>query len=103
MTCGEDLVEAAESGEVWADEVLDAAAEHLGKALVTLVNTFAPDVVAIGGGLTAARARLMPAVDWLRRYGVPPSVSRVEGIWEGAVDAFAIVGGAEFAALQARR
>jgi len=92
---GSDVVAAAEAGQDWAIEVLAQAAEHLGKGLVTLVNTFAPDVVAIGGGLTAARDHLEPAVRWLERYGVPPSVAGVQVVWEGPVDVFAIVGAAE--------
>lgn len=94
---GSAIVAAADAGETWALEVLAEAAEHLGKGLVTLVNTFAPDVVVIGGGLTAGRRYFFPAEDWLRRHGVPPSVEGMHIVWEGPVDGFAIVGAAELA------
>lgn len=97
---GSSVVQAADDGEAWARDVLAEAGVHLGKGLVTLVNTFAPDVIAIGGGLTAARAHFSQAEAWLAEYGVPPSVAHAKVVWEGPVDEFAIIGAAELAGRQ---
>lgn len=97
VQAGAEVVDAAAAGDGWALEVFEEAAIHLGKGLVTLVNTFAPEVVVIGGGLTAARPFLAPAEDYLRAFGVPPSTASVQIVWEGPVDSFAIRGAVEWA------
>lgn len=91
---GASVVAAAEAGEPWAVRLLDEAAEHLGKGLVTLVNIFNPDVVVIAGGLAAAARWLRPAEGWMRTHGVPPSARHVRVAWEGRADRWAILGAA---------
>jgi glucokinase len=91
---GETVVAAADAGEPWALEVLAGAALHLGRALVSLVNVFNPDVVVIAGGLAAARRHLVSAEDHLRVHGVPPSVARARIVWGGRAERWAILGAA---------
>lgn len=93
---GAEVVRLAEQGDPWARGALDGAGRALGRGLVTLVNLFNPDRVAIAGGLSAARPWLEePAMAWLRSHGIGPSVRRVHLSWEGRADAFAILGAAE--------
>jgi glucokinase len=49
-----DVIEAAQSGEPVAVEVLETAGEWLGMAVASMANTFFPDHIAIAGGLSAA-------------------------------------------------
>ncbi len=91
---GAELVDHAEAGHPIARALLAEAAEHLGKGLVTLVNLLAPDVIVLAGGLAAARTWLAPAEAWLRTHGVPPSVERVQVVWGGRAETWAIVGAA---------
>jgi glucokinase len=48
------VIEAAQSGEPVAVEVLETAGEWLGMAVASMANTFFPDHIAIAGGLSAA-------------------------------------------------
>lgn len=68
-----DVWRAAEKGQPWAQLALDRAAESLGMALAGLVHSLDPEVIVIGGGLSAwgeswrtrieraVAARVMPA------------------------------------------
>jgi len=90
---GLDVVEAADRGERWAEEVCDAAADALGRGLVTLVNIFNPDTVMLTGGLAGARHRLEErAQGVLAAQGVGPSVERVELVWGLRAEEYSILG-----------
>jgi glucokinase len=56
---GPDVVRAAQRGEPAALEALRILGERLGIAVANAVNTFDPDVVAIGGGASAAGELLL--------------------------------------------
>lgn len=92
---GRALVAAAEAGEPWATALLGDAGTALGRALVGFVNVFAPRVVLLAGGMTAARTWLAPPAEgWLHAHGIAPAVRQVEVVWEGPADGFAIAGAA---------
>ncbi|MEJ2720255.1 MAG: ROK family protein [bacterium] len=48
------IAEAAEAGDRTARSVFEEAGAHLGTALASLVNLLNPDVIALGGGVSAA-------------------------------------------------
>jgi glucokinase len=97
---GQTVVHAARAGEPWAVEVVEEAAEALGRGLTTLVNVFNPDLLRLSGGLAAARDLLAPRAEgWLRQRGVAASVERLRVVWADRADEDAILG----AALAARQ
>jgi glucokinase len=90
------VVELARAGEPRALAAVHAAADALGRGLITLVNVFNPDAVVLLGGLAGAADLLGPrAAALLERHGVPPSVRRVRLVWGGRADDLAILGAAE--------
>jgi len=50
----EQVAEAARQGDALASDVLTAAAADLGLAIGSLINAFDPDVVVVGGGVSAS-------------------------------------------------
>ena len=92
---GEDVVMAARSGESWAQDVVERAAFHLGKVAGMLVNTLAPDVIAVGGGLSGAHGLFASAEDVMRQSAIPALADAVRWRWVGPVDEVAILGAAE--------
>jgi len=48
-----DIVAAARSGEALASRVMDQYLEFFGRALATVINILDPDVVVLGGGMSA--------------------------------------------------
>jgi glucokinase len=60
---GKGVVDAAAAGEAWAAGLLADAGRALGVAMGLLVNTLAPDVIVVSGGLVAAERWLRPAAD----------------------------------------
>lgn len=50
---GPRIVEAAEQGEATAVAVLEAYAERLARGLASVINVLDPDVIVLGGGLSA--------------------------------------------------
>lgn len=95
---GAALVEAASAGQAWAAELLDEAGRHLGVGLVTLINLFAPQIVAIAGGLSQASGVLAPPAEaWLRAHGIAANVDQVSIVWLGPADGLAIAGAARAA------
>ena len=92
---GQAVVDAARAGEAWAQAIVAEAGRRLGIGLTNLVNVFAPEVVALAGGLSLAQDLLEgPATQWLQRYGIPANAGRVSLRWLGPADALAIVGAA---------
>ena len=69
---GHDAVEAGKAGDPDAVEALRMLGERLGIGIANAINTFDPDVVAIGGGVSAAGDLLLgPAQEVARRFALP--------------------------------
>jgi glucokinase len=69
---GEDVVAAARQGDERALEAMRILGERLGVGIANVVNTFDPDEVVIGGGVsTAGELLLAPAREAARRFIVP--------------------------------
>jgi glucokinase len=70
---GRTVTEAAIAGDRVAREVMAAAGRHLGVGLASFANIFDPDVIVIGGGVSAAGDLLLePAREELRARALPP-------------------------------
>jgi glucokinase len=76
---GPDAVVAARAGDAVAIEVLATCGRRLGIGIANAINTFDPDVVAIGGGVSAAGELLLgPARETARDYVLPGVGTRTE-------------------------
>jgi glucokinase len=76
---GHDAVEAAQAGDPDAMGALRTLGERLGVGIANAMNTFDPDVVAIGGGVSIAGELLLePAREVARRFAVPGVGERTE-------------------------
>jgi glucokinase len=76
---GRDAVEAAKAGDPESIHLLRVLGERLGVGIANAVNTFDPDVVAIGGGVSTAGDLLLgPATEAARRYILPGVGERTE-------------------------
>jgi glucokinase len=76
---GRDAVEAAKQGDVAARRVLTVLGERLGIGIANAINTIDPDVVAIGGGVSAAGELLLgPARETASRFVLPGVGERTE-------------------------
>src|SRR5207247_8556817 len=70
---GHTVTDLALSGDPLACEVVNGAGRHLGVALSSLANIFDPDVIVIGGGVSAVGDLLVdPAREELRSRALPP-------------------------------
>lgn len=58
----EDVVAAAQSGDPLARRIWDETLDVVGQAVVDLVNTFEPEVVVLGGGVTRSGGELFTRV-----------------------------------------
>ncbi len=97
---GGHIVAAAADGEAWAKAVLGEANQALGRALVTLANLYAPDVIVLAGGL--AQPGLWKTAQ--RHFaGAVIQCNRCEIAVVGAADRFAIVGAATWAQQRVNR
>lgn len=66
------IFEAAESGDAFADQVVEKVAFYLGLALGHVGNTLNPSSIVIGGGVSAAGEFLRQrVVSYFRRYSFP--------------------------------
>ena len=64
----------AQAGDADALAVVTTAGEWLGVAVTSLANTFDPDIILIGGGLSAAGEMLLgPARDIYQQRALPPT------------------------------
>jgi glucokinase len=73
-------VELAREGEERALEILQTIGERLGSAIGSIVNTFNPELVVVGGGFSAAGELILgPARDRMRREALPglPDLTKV--------------------------
>ncbi len=70
---GRGAVEAAQRGEPAGLEALRILGERLGLGIANVVNTFDPEVVAIGGGAASAAGELLlgPARETAKRFILP--------------------------------
>ncbi|MFW0861483.1 MAG: ROK family protein [Dethiobacter sp.] len=69
---------AARAGDKPAQEIISEAVYYLGIALVNLVNMLNPEVVVIGGGVSAAGEELfVPLEKAIRNYAIPPAAASV--------------------------
>ena len=76
---GHDAVEAAKGGDPEAIEALRALGERLGIGIANALNTFDPDEVVVGGGVsTAGELLLGPAMEVARRFALPGVGERTE-------------------------
>ncbi len=95
---GEAIVAAARAREPWAREITTEAGRRLGIALTSLVNLFAPQVIALAGGLSQAPDLLAgPAEAWLDAHAIPANRGLVTLHWIGPADELAILGSARAA------
>jgi glucokinase len=71
---GRVVTEAAQAGDEVASAVIERAGYHLGVALSGLANVFDPDVIVVGGGVTAGAGELLlgPARSELARRALTP-------------------------------
>lgn len=69
---GHDVVDGAKEGDEIAIGLLELLGERLGIGIANAINTFDPDVVAIGGGVSSAGGLLLePAARVARDYVLP--------------------------------
>jgi glucokinase len=76
---GHDAVNAARDGDPDATAALRLLGERLGIGIANAINTFDPDVVAVGGGVSVAGELLLgPAREVARRFALPGVGERTE-------------------------
>lgn len=76
---GPDVVDAARAGDAVAVELLARLGRRLGIGIANAINTFDPDVVAVGGGVSSAGDLLLaPARAAAAHYVVPGVGTRTE-------------------------
>jgi glucokinase len=76
---GHDAVEAAKAGDPEAIEAVGVLGERLGIGIANALNTFDPDEVVIGGGVSIAGELLLePATEVARRFALPGVGERTE-------------------------
>jgi len=73
------VAQAADEGDIEAQEILQEAMEYLGVGVANLVNLFNPEIIVIGGGLTNMGERLFDTVRRvIDRRAFPISAHTVE-------------------------
>lgn len=76
---GPEVVEAARAGDAAALEAIRILGRRLGAGIANAINTFDPDQVVIGGGVSAAGDLLLePAAEVARRFVLPGVGTRTE-------------------------
>jgi glucokinase len=76
---GHDAVEAAHAGDPEAVAALRTLGERLGIGIANALNTFDPDAVVVGGGVSSAGELLLgPAKEVARRFALPGVGERTE-------------------------
>lgn len=76
---GHEVVDAAREGDADACDALRVLGERLGIGIANMVNTFDPELVVIGGGVSAAGDLLLePARESARRFILPGVGTRTE-------------------------
>jgi glucokinase len=70
---GRAVTEAARAGDAAARKVVAAAGRHLGVAMASLANIFDPDLIVVGGGVSAVGDLMLdPAREELASRALPP-------------------------------
>ncbi len=94
-----DVHLAAVRGDKLANEVIQQAAGYLGVGMVNTVNTFNPDLIVIGGGVSKmGRLILGPVEKVVARQAFPLSTKAVKIILAALGDDSGLVGAAIYAA-----
>jgi glucokinase len=76
---GVEVVEAAKAGDERARELVGLLGRRLGIGIANAIHAFDPDVVAIGGGVSAAGELLLePARETARRFLLPGVGTRTD-------------------------
>lgn len=76
---GELVVRLATAGDGDAQRLLARLGEHLGVGLANFVNIFNPEMIVVGGGLSAAREWILPvATRVMRERALPPGNEQVQ-------------------------
>lgn len=76
---GRAVVRLAQEGDAGAGAVVQVIGERLGVGVANAINTFDPDMVVIGGGVSAAGDLLLePATQVARQYALPGVGTRTE-------------------------
>lgn len=92
------ISQAAEKGDEVAIEVWTEVGEHLGNAIGSVINIFAPDVVAIGGQIAKAGEVLIgPARRAARAVAIPTLYDDANIVQAERVEDAGILGGAALA------
>lgn len=98
-----DLSVAAEKGDDLAIEVWTEVGTYLGIGIATAINTFAPDVVAIGGQIAKAGEWLLaPARKSARDFAIPSLFADARIVQAERIDDAGMIGGAALALEPAR-
>jgi glucokinase len=107
--CGNDpgkitpklLSQAAEQGDECAFEVWRETGFYLGLGIANAINTFVPEIVAIGGNIAQAGAPLMdPAIQSARDAAIPTLFSATRIVRAKEDDRAGVLGGAALALRQ---
>lgn len=95
----EDVVAAVAAGDDVARALWDETTAAIGQAVTDLVNTFEPEVVVLGGGVTRAGALLLdPVRAHVSRWAMPPAAAAVRIEFAALGEAVCVVGAAVHAA-----
>jgi glucokinase len=75
---GEAVAELARRGDPEALEAVRQLAEWLGVGLTSIANTFDPDMIVVGGGVSGLGELLLhPAREYMRKAAMPPGRDRI--------------------------
>ncbi len=81
-----DVWRAADQGDPAALTILEEAGKALGQALATLMHIYSPDVIVVGGGVSAAGELLLqPARDEVNALASPTLLQRLRAIEAGVM------------------
>lgn len=76
---GEAVAELARQGDPEALDAVRQLAEWLGVGLTSIANTFDPDMIVVGGGVSALGELLLhPAREYMRKAAMPPGRERIQ-------------------------
>jgi glucokinase len=76
---GEAVAELARRGHPGAVEAVRQLSECLGAGLVSIANTFDPDMIVVGGGVSElGELLLQPARAYMRKVAMPPGRDRIQ-------------------------
>jgi glucokinase len=90
-----DVVAAARAGDALAIELWDETTDVIGQAITDLVNTFEPEVVILGGGVTGAGASLIdPVREIVARTAMPMAAAAVRIEFAQLGESVCVVGAA---------